>query len=71
MQNRKEDILLSSIRTFFVVFALSFHSVIEGIALALESESSGVWMNFGALASHKFIIAFSVGAELISVKVVP
>ena len=34
-------------RTVFVVMALSFHSTIEGLALALEDEASGVWLNTG------------------------
>ena len=40
-----------------------------GFALSLEPESSGVWMNAGAIALHKFVISFSVGVELISNKV--
>ncbi len=51
-----------------MVFALSFHSVIEGLALSLEEDASGVWLNFGALAMHKFVIAFAVGIELIAVQ---
>jgi len=56
-------------RTVFVVMALSFHSTIEGLALALEDEASGVWLNTGATALHKFVISFSVGMELVSNKV--
>lgn len=59
----------AAIRTVFVVMALSFHSTIEGLALALEDEGSGVWLNTGATALHKFVISFSVGMELISNKV--
>ena len=60
---------MSAVRTFFVVFALSFHSIIEGLALSLEDDIPGIWMNFGALAMHKFVIAFSVAIELISAEV--
>lgn len=59
----------AAIRTVFVVMALSFHSTIEGLALALEDEASGVWLNTGATALHKFVISFSVGMELVSNKV--
>jgi len=59
----------SALRTFFVVFALSFHSTIEGLALILEEESAGVWLNCGATSLHKFVISFSVGVELVSTKV--
>lgn len=58
----------SAIRTVFVVSALSFHSTIEGLALSLESEAEGVWLNTGATALHKFVISFSVGVELIANK---
>ena len=58
----------AAIRTVFVIFALSFHSVVEGLALGLEQESGGVWLNTGATAMHKFVIAFSVGVELITNK---
>lgn len=58
----------AAIRTVFVVFALSFHSMIEGLALSLEGEAAGVWLNTGATALHKFVISFSVGVELISNK---
>ena len=56
----------SVVRTFFVVSALSFHSVIEGFALGLEKTTAGVWINFGAMAMHKFVIGFSLGIELLS-----
>jgi len=56
----------AAIRTVFVVFALSFHSVVEGLALSLEGEEAGVWLNTGATALHKFVISFSVGVELLS-----
>ena len=42
----------------------------KGLALSLESEAEGVWLNTGATALHKFVISFSVGVELIANKVV-
>jgi hypothetical protein len=45
------------------------NSVISGLTLGLETEASGVWINFGAIAMHKFVIAFSVGVELVSSQV--
>ena len=52
-----------------MVASLSFHSVIAGLTLGLEKETSGVWINFGAIAMHKFVIAFSVGIELVTSRV--
>ncbi len=63
---RAEDRFLSAVRTFFVVFALSFHAVMDGIALSLQEDTSAVWISFGAISLHKFVIAFSIGVELIS-----
>lgn len=66
---KEEEREKSAIRTFFVVSALSFHSIIEGMAIGLEDDSYGVWVNFGAVALHKFVIAFSVGTELVAAQV--
>jgi hypothetical protein len=44
-------------------------STVEGLALGIEEDNSGIWMNFGATAMHKFVIAFSVGVELVSAQV--
>ena len=57
------------LRTCFIMFALSFHSLIEGLVMGLEETNAGVWMNFGALALHKFVIAFILGVDLMSNKV--
>ena len=59
----------SVIRTVFVVVSLSFHSVLAGLALGLEEDESGVWISFAAIALHKFVIAFSVGIELVTSEV--
>lgn len=63
---RNDREALSALRTLFVVSALSFHSVAEGLTLSLEKEEAGVWLNFGALSLHKFVVSFSVGVELIA-----
>jgi len=60
--------ITAALRTTFVLLALSFHSVVEGLALSLEQERPGVWLNTGATALHKFVIAFSLGVELVSNK---
>ena len=43
----------AALRTAFVVAALSFHSLLEGLALGLDATQSGVWMNAAATALHK------------------
>ncbi|TRY70500.1 hypothetical protein TCAL_02363 [Tigriopus californicus] len=69
LEKQSEHIFVSTIRTVFAIVALSFHSVIEGLALSYESDETGIWMNFGALALHKFVIAFSIGVELMTSQV--
>jgi len=59
----------TALRTVFTVFALSFHTIVEGFALGLSSDSGSIWMNAAATATHKFVISFSIGVELISNKV--
>jgi len=58
----------AALRTAFVVLAVSFHSLVEGLTLSLETESSGVWLNAAATAMHKFVISFCIGVECISNK---
>ncbi|CAL8074490.1 unnamed protein product [Orchesella dallaii] len=55
----------SSLRTFLALIALSFHAIVEGVAIGLQ-DSSNVWMMFGAVASHKFVISFCMGMELVA-----
>ncbi|XP_071534215.1 zinc transporter ZIP1-like [Panulirus ornatus] len=50
-----------------VVVALSFHSIMEGLALGLEDESTDVWILFGALCAHKICLSFSMSMELLEV----
>lgn len=49
----KEKKMVSALRTFFVVFALSFHAVMDGVALSLQEDVSSVWISFGAISLHK------------------
>ncbi|XP_050095550.1 zinc transporter ZIP1-like [Anopheles aquasalis] len=55
----------SSLRGLLIVLALSIHELFEGLAVGLERSPSAVWILFGAVASHKFVIAFCVAFELL------
>ncbi len=55
--------------TLVIIFNTSIFSTIEGLALGIEDSTNGIWMNFGATAMHKFVIAFSVGVELLAAQV--
>ena len=59
------DTFQASIRGFMVIFALSLHAVFEGVALGLAGSSSSVWYLFFAIAAHKYVISFCVGAQFV------
>ncbi|XP_055585635.1 zinc transporter ZIP1 isoform X1 [Uranotaenia lowii] len=57
--------IIGNLRGLLIVLALSVHELFEGLAVGLESSPSTVWYMFGAVAAHKYVIAFCVGVELI------
>ncbi|XP_075147706.1 zinc transporter ZIP1-like [Haematobia irritans] len=52
-----------SISTMGLFAALSLHSAIEGIAIGVQNTSSKVLFLLGAVACHKFVMAFCLGLE--------
>lgn len=54
----------SILRSALMVFALSLHSVFEGLAIGLQKSSQDVLRIFGAVMIHKSIIAFTLGLNL-------
>jgi len=58
--------LMSTVRGFLVVLALSIHSLFEGMAVGLEETRSGVWQLFLAIAIHSSAIVFCIGTEMIA-----
>ena len=54
----------ASLRGLIVIVALSLHEILEGLAVGLQRDSSGVWQLFAAVAAHKYVISFCVGLEL-------
>ncbi|KAJ8682334.1 hypothetical protein QAD02_018126 [Eretmocerus hayati] len=55
-----------ALRGLLIVLGLSVHELFEGLSIGLEGEANHVWYMFGAVAAHKFIIAFCIGVELTS-----
>ena len=53
--------MVSSLRGFLVLVALSVHSLFEGMAVGLEESSVGVWQLFLAIAIHSTAIVFCIG----------
>ncbi|CAG0917022.1 unnamed protein product [Notodromas monacha] len=56
---------ISPIRSVFIILALSFHSLFEGLAIGLQNTPTDVWYLFAAVSFHKFVITFCVGLELV------
>lgn len=63
-----EESVKNSFRGLLAVLALSFHAVFEGLAVGLENSVQRVWYLFAAIATHKLVIAFCVGVELVASK---
>ncbi|XP_060520494.1 zinc transporter ZIP1-like [Cylas formicarius] len=63
-----DDAIKNSFSGFLAVLALSFHAVFEGLAVGLESSVQKVWYLFAAIATHKLVIGFCVGIELVTSK---
>lgn len=62
----KDNPMGSSVRGFLLVLALSVHELFEGLAIGLQTSTSHVWYMLGAVSSHKLVLAFCVGIELVS-----
>uniref|UniRef100_A0A183BIR9 Zinc transporter ZIP3 n=1 Tax=Globodera pallida TaxID=36090 RepID=A0A183BIR9_GLOPA len=58
--SKKVDLL----KSFTFAFAISFHSVLEGLAMGFQETSTGITTLFVSLIIHKAIEAFSVGLQL-------
>ncbi|XP_029671341.1 zinc transporter ZIP1-like isoform X4 [Formica exsecta] len=69
--NDDDDFVISSLRGLLIVLGLSVHELFEGLAIGLESSASHVWYMFLAVASHKFVIAFCIGVELLASRTRP
>lgn len=63
-----DESIKNSFSGFLAVLALSFHAVFEGLAVGLEGSVQKVWYLFAAIATHKLVIAFCVGIELVTSK---
>lgn len=53
----------AAIRGFLLVFALSFHSIFEGMAIGLQTTMKDVWFLFAAVTVHELAIMFCIGIQ--------
>jgi len=54
----------SSLRSILLLIALSFHSVFEGLAIGLQTDSREMLAIFMAVMMHKAVMAFSLGLNI-------
>merc|ERR1712112_617048 len=54
----------STLRSFMLLVALSFHSIFEGIAIGLQEEEGSLLSIFIAVMSHKAVMAFSLSSPI-------
>ncbi|VDP05066.1 unnamed protein product [Soboliphyme baturini] len=52
------------VRSITLIIALSFHSIIEGLALGVQSSSEAAVALFLSIVIHKCVVSFGVGVQL-------
>jgi len=65
-ETKKEKSFLVTLRSFFLVLAMSIHSVFEGMAIGLDESEAGVWKLGLAISIHAIPIVFCIGTEMIA-----
>ncbi|XP_012281797.1 uncharacterized protein LOC105700505 [Orussus abietinus] len=63
--NHTEPCAKSNTGIMGLLVALTLHAVLEGLAIGLQNESVEVLLLVGAVASHKLVVGFCLGLELI------
>ncbi len=54
------------IKTLLLLIGLSLDCVFEGLAVGLQRSTRGVWNMVFAILSHEFVIAFTLGLQLVN-----
>ncbi|XP_055543865.1 zinc transporter ZIP1-like [Wyeomyia smithii] len=54
----------SATGTFSLLLALCVHSLLEGLAIGVQRSAPKVMLLLGAVAAHKFVVAFCLGVEI-------
>ncbi|KAK0053019.1 zinc transporter ZIP1 [Biomphalaria pfeifferi] len=57
-------IYVNPLRAFLLLSALSFHTVFDGLAVGLQTDSVGIWEMFVAILIHKSLVALCLGMQL-------
>lgn len=51
---------------FSLLLALVVHSLLEGLAIGVQSTAPGVLLLLGAVSAHKYVVGFCLGVEICS-----
>lgn len=70
-QHHRHAQIRGVLRGLCAVLALSVHGLFEGLAVGLEQSATSVWYMSVAIATHKLVVVFCVGMELIGAAVRP
>lgn len=65
-QNNNEMSHVHNLRSLLIVLALSFHSVMEGLAIGLEENMENMGFLFLAVSIHECTILFCIGIKLVT-----
>lgn len=65
-QNNNEMSHVHNLRSLLIVLALSFHSVMEGLAIGLELDMEDMGFLFLAVSIHECTILFCIGIKLVT-----
>jgi len=66
LSDLEERSVAAAIRGFLLVFALSFHSIFEGMAIGLQPTLKDIWFLFAAVTVHELAIMFCIGMEMLA-----
>lgn len=55
---------VSKLRSIMLIFALSFHTIFDGLALGLQTSDSTIWNLLLALCLHKAVVSASLGFHM-------
>ncbi|CAB3386113.1 Hypothetical predicted protein [Cloeon dipterum] len=61
-----EHSVMSNVRNVLTILALSCHCFFEGFAVGMEDTTAGIWYLFSAISSHKYVLSFCIGVEMLA-----
>ncbi|XP_014276165.1 zinc transporter ZIP1 [Halyomorpha halys] len=66
VENQETKTKAWSCMNFGLLIAFTTHALLEGLVIGVQDSANGVLLLLGAVCSHKLLVAFCLGTELIS-----